>query len=70
MANEKLIKWNQPSTLISDIKTKSIASELYSFSADDAFQGLVPCKLIVGLVSSAAYMGDYHKNPFYFRHYD
>ena len=24
----------------------------------------------MGLVSSASYMGDYHKNPFYFRDYD
>ena len=37
---------------------------------DDFFQGLIPCKQIVGLVSSAAYMGDYHKNPFYLREYD
>ena len=63
MANEKLIKM-EPVTypyLKSDIKTTSIDSEQYSFSADDVFQGLVPCKLIVGLVSSAAYMGDYQK---------
>ena len=56
--------------LKSDIKTTSIASGQYSFSVDDVFQGLVPCKLIVGLLSSAAYMGDYRKNPFYFRDYD
>ena len=56
--------------LKSDINTTSIASGQYSFSVDDVFQGLVPGKLIVGLVSSAAYMGDYRKNPFYFRDYD
>ena len=53
-----------------EIKTTSIASSQYSFSADDIFQGLVPNKLIVELVSSAAYMGDYSKSPFYFKHYD
>ena len=72
MAHEKMIKM-EPAiypNLKSDIKTTSIASGQYSFSVDDVFQGLVPCKLIVGLVSSAAYMGDYRKNPFYFRDYD
>ena len=72
MAHEKMIKI-EPAIypyLKSDIKTTSIASGQYSFSVDDVFQGLVPCKLIVGLVSSAAYMGDYRKNPFYFRNYD
>ena len=56
--------------LKSEVKTTSIASEQYSFSADDIFQGLVPNKLIVGLMSSAAYIVDYFKSPFYFRHYD
>ena len=59
MAHEKMIKM-EPAIypyLKSDIKTTSIASGQYSFSVDDVFQGLVPCKLIVGLVSSAAYMG-------------
>ena len=72
MAHEKMIKM-EPAIypyLKSDIKTTSIASGQYSFSVDDVFQGLVPCKLIVGLVSSAAYMGDYRKNPFYLRDYD
>ena len=72
MAHEKMIKM-EPAIypyLKSDVKTTSIASGQYSFSVDDVFQGLVPCKLIVGLVSSAAYMGDYRKNPFYFRDYD
>ena len=72
MAHEKMIKM-EPAIypyLESDIKTTSIASGQYSFSVDNVFQGLVPCKLIVGLVSSAAYMGDYRKNPFYFRDYD
>ena len=72
MAHEKMIKM-EPAIypyLKSDIKTTSIASGQYSFSVDDVFQGLVPCKLIMGHISSAAYMEDYRKNPFYFRDYD
>ena len=30
----------------------------------------VPCQLIIGLVASAAYMGDYGRSPYYFRDYD
>ena len=56
--------------LKSEVKTTSIASGQYRFSTNDIFQGLVPNKLIVGLVSRAAYMGDYSKGPFYFRHYN
>ena len=47
--------------LRSEIKTTSIAMGQYGLSVDDLFQGLVPNKLIVGLVSSAAYTGDYGK---------
>ena len=56
--------------LRSEIKTTLIASGQYSFSAYDIFQGLVPCQLIVGLVASASYMGDYRRKAFYFRDYD
>lgn len=72
LANEKMIQ-EVPAMypyLRSDIKTVSVAAGQYGFSADDMFQGLVPSKLIVGLVSSAAYNGDYGKNPFNFGHYD
>ncbi len=56
--------------LRSEIKVASIASGQYSFSADDLFQGLVPNRLIVGLMASAGYSGNYDKSPFYFGHYD
>ena len=72
LAHEKLIQ-DGPAIypyLRSEIKTMSIASGQYSFSADDAFQGQVPCKLIVGMVSAKAYTGDYEQNPFNFKHYD
>ena len=56
VAHEKLFQ-EQPVTypyLRSEIKTTSIAPGQYGFSVDDIFQGLVPNKLVVGLVSSAA----------------
>ena len=31
---------------------------------------LVPCQLIVGLVASATYMGDYGTSPYYFGDYN
>lgn len=56
--------------LRSDIKTIAVPAGQYSFSADDLFQGSVPNKLIVGLISSEAYSGSYTKNPFNFQHYN
>ncbi len=47
--------------LRSEIKVSSIAAGQYSFSVDDLFQGLVPNRLIVGLVASAAYAGGLRK---------
>ena len=72
MAHEKLLLEQRAMYpyLRSEINTTSIASGQYGYSVDDIFQGLVPSKLIVGLVSSVAYTGDYGKNPFYFQPYD
>ena len=58
VAHEKLLQ-EQPAMypyLRSEIKATSIAMGQYGLSVDDLFQGLVPSKLIVGWVSSAAYM--------------
>ncbi len=51
------------------IKTYAVPTGQYSFITDDLFQGQVPKRLLVGIVSSAAANGDYTKNPFNFRHY-
>lgn len=56
--------------LRSDIKTIALAQGQFSYSVDDLFQGAVPSKLIVGLVSSEACSGSFAKNPFDFKHYD
>ncbi|XP_062588709.1 uncharacterized protein F54H12.2-like [Saccostrea cucullata] len=54
----------------SSVKIASIAKGEFSFSADNMFQGEVPSQLILGLVSSTAYSGDYKKSPFNFQHFD
>ncbi|XP_060559446.1 uncharacterized protein F54H12.2-like [Ruditapes philippinarum] len=72
IAQEKLIQEKLAiyPYLRTEIKTTAIASGQFSYSADDIFQGLVPSKLIVGLVPSAAFNGDYTQNPFNFKHYN
>ena len=72
MAHTKLIE-KSPAVypyMTSSMKKASIAQGEFSFSADDMFQGEVPSQLILGLVSSSAYIGDYKKSPFNFGHYD
>ena len=72
MAHTKLIE-KYPAVypyMTSSMKIASIAQGEFSISADDMFQGEVPSKLILGLVSSSAYIGDYKKSPFNFGHYD
>ena len=63
MAHEKLLH-EQPAVypyFWSELETTSIALGKYGYSVDDLFQGLVPNKLIVGLVLNIAYTGDYDK---------
>ena len=38
------------------------------FMTDNIYHGMVPIKLIIGMVSNAGYSGDYSKNPFDFKH--
>lgn len=54
----------------SDIRTFNIAPGTYTWSMDDIFQGVIPSRLIVALVSSQAYSGEYNKNPFNFQHFN
>ena len=54
----------------SDIKTFTISGGSMMFSTDDCFQGQVPNKMVVGFTSSAAYSGDFSKNPFNFQHFN
>lgn len=56
--------------LFSNLKIGSIAKGEFSLTMDDVFQGEVPSTLVVGLVSSSAFSGDYKKSPFNFQHFD
>ena len=50
----------------SEVKTFNIAAGSYTWTGDNIFQDSVPSRVIVGLVSAAAYSGSYLKNPFNF----
>ena len=50
------------------IKVFSVLSGQYSFRYDDIFTGDVPEFLVIGMVKSKAYTGDYTLNPFNFVH--
>lgn len=56
--------------LSSRFKIASVSKGEYSHSQNNLFEGEVPSQLIVGLVSSAAYGGDYKKSPFRFQTFD
>jgi hypothetical protein len=51
------------------IKNFAIPAGQFSFTTDDLFQGEVPGRIILGLLSSKAIHGDYTKNPYNFRNF-
>ena len=53
-----------------DIQTFNIAEGNFGMNIEDIWQGEVPSKLVVALVKSQAYNGDYHLNPFHFEHFN
>lgn len=53
-----------------DIRTFNIAQNSYGDTLQDIWQGKVPSRLIVGMVKSSAYSGDFSLNPFHFEHFD
>ena len=54
----------------SEIKIFALASGQYNINVDDAFQGIIPSKVVIGMVTSAAYSGQYDKSPFNFGHFN
>lgn len=54
----------------SEIKTYTMAEGIQNYRIDNLFNGDVPTRLVVGLVSGDAYSGSYYKNPFNFANYD
>ena len=53
-----------------DIRAFNIAKHSYGDTLQDIWQGEVPSRLIVGMVKSEAYAGDYSMNPFHFQHFN
>jgi len=53
-----------------DLRFFTIPKGNQSFLEDDVFQGSVPARVIISMVSNAAFIGDYTKNPFKFEHFD
>ena len=51
----------------SDIKSFTVGAGSHTFMTHNIFHGEVPSKIIIGLVSNAAYSGSYVKNPFNFQ---
>jgi hypothetical protein len=51
----------------SEIKCYNVPSGQYDFTVDDIFNGDVPEKIAIGLVSSKSYSGNYTKTPFEFK---
>ena len=56
--------------LKTEVKTFAIGKGQYNVNLDDIFQGKIPNRLILGMVSADAYAGDLTKNPFNFKHYN
>lgn len=72
MAHNKLL---EESTAIypyvhSSFKISSVSKGEYSHSDNNLFQGEIPSQLIVGLVNSGAFEGDYKRSPFNFQSFD
>ena len=53
-----------------DVKTFAVPKGQYNVNLDDIFQGKIPNRLVLGMVSADAYTGDLTKNPFNFKHYN
>ena len=51
-----------------EMKTFTITPGLLSFSTEDVFQGEVPNKVVLGLVSTTSFFGNFKENPFNLKH--
>lgn len=52
-----------------DIKTFSVATGSYDWSAENIYLGDVPSRLYMVMVASSTYNGDIRQNPYHFHHY-
>ena len=53
-----------------DIRTYNIAANMYGNTIEDIWQGEVPSRLVIGMVSSEAYSGSLDTNPYLFDHFN
>ena len=56
--------------LKTEVKTFAVGKGQYNVNLDDIYQGKIPNRLILGMLSADAYAGDLTKNPFNFKHYN
>lgn len=54
----------------SDVRSFNIQSGSFDWGMDDIFQGQIPSRVVVALMSARAYAGSYDKNPFNFQHFN
>ena len=54
----------------SDVRTFNIQPGSFAWGMDDIFQGQIPSRVVVALVSGQAYSGTCHKNPYNFKHFN
>ncbi|XP_066922747.1 uncharacterized protein F54H12.2-like [Clytia hemisphaerica] len=52
------------------VKTHSIAAGLTSLNWDNLILGQLPNRIFLGMIDNDSYTGNYHKNPFNFKHFD
>ena len=52
------------------MKAYNVPTGQYNFHLDDLFQGDVPSSLVICMVKSKAFIGDYALNPFDMQHFD
>jgi hypothetical protein len=53
-----------------DVKSFSIPTGSFSINRDNIFLGSLPRRMVLGLVLSSAFNGDYTKNPYNFQHFN
>jgi hypothetical protein len=53
-----------------ELKSITISKDVQSKSIDNLFLGQMPKRVVVALVKSAAYNGDFALNPFKYEHFD
>ena len=71
VANAVMIAQNEALSIgpaQSNFKTISVPGGVSAVSSDDMFHGEVPSKLVLGIVQTKAFSGDYQLNPFNFLH--